>query len=133
MKIYLGYILLAATLFSLNTQARKPAVEDFVGVMPKDYQATPKGTEVLFDFGNKVKKVDPQGNFFEEKSTVNWTGVVGLLTFMALPFFMWIFITHFGLKNQVTTKPTVPTDDNHKVAHIDDFRDKKESEEKKVS
>ncbi len=46
--------------FTSTAYARKPAVEDFVGVETEKFAKNAPGTEVLFEFGNSVKAVRPQ-------------------------------------------------------------------------
>ncbi|MFT6630868.1 MAG: hypothetical protein ACJAS4_000812 [Bacteriovoracaceae bacterium] len=96
MKVYVLLFLVLASI-SASVFARKPAVEDFVGVVPETYKETPKGTEVIFDFGNKIERVQninapkPEISF----NANSWSGVLGLGFFLVLPFIMWTFITRF--------------------------------------
>lgn len=102
-KILLLFVL---TSMSFSVSARKPAVEDFVGVVPESYKETPKGTEVLFDFGNKIEKVQKVNKLDLKKtnSVNNWSGIVGLGFFLALPFIMWTFITRFKSQDIQTSQ-----------------------------
>lgn len=74
---------------ALSAHARKPAVEDFVGVETESYAKGSPGTEVLFEFGNSVKAV-------KAKKITSWEDYVpGLVlgAFLLLPFAMWTAIT----------------------------------------
>lgn len=116
--------------------ARKPAVEDFVGVETETYEVTPPGTEVSFNLGNHI--VDSTNQSFWAQNAFSF-GVTA--TLLALPFLMW-----FGLRNaskqtltSVTAKVEDETEHEHmesgedsNVASLSDFRDE-ENQEKKAS
>ena len=51
----LGLAALVLVLISFSTEARRPAVEDFVGVEQETPDITPAGTETLFNFSQDVK------------------------------------------------------------------------------
>lgn len=110
-------------------QARKPAVEDFVGVEPETYKSTPPGTEVLFNFEKNVQQYKDQKT--EELSTQSpWFGVGVMVAFIALPFMMW-----YGLKQQtpqVATAQSEAVSADENVHNIEDYR-KSEDESKKAS
>jgi|LULL01.1.fsa_nt_gb hypothetical protein len=112
-----------------NAQARKPAVEDFVGVIPDSYQETPKGTEVLYDFSKKIDDINKKKtNGILENST----GLIGLSAFLVLPFLMWFFITR-----QEQNSTTSHSNKAHgKIADLETYRSKKQSshdDDKKAS
>jgi hypothetical protein len=126
MKVqFLLFLVLASISFSAS--ARKPAVEDFVGVVPETYKVTPKGTEVIFDFGNKIENI--QKTKQSQLETSSWSAIIGLSFFLLLPFLTWTFITRF--KTQGTTNTHSPTmdeqpnlvrKDDSRITHLDDYR-----------
>lgn len=128
MKFRILLILSLGILTSLSVSARKPAVEDFVGVIPESYQETPKGTEVLFDFSKKVHKV-ANNKLKKTISNSDWTGLFGLATIISLPLIMWVFITrsatHPTAPEQTQSTPvTVASTDStrNNISNLDDYR-----------
>jgi hypothetical protein len=132
MKLFI--LLSLSFLFTLSANARKPAVEDFVGVIPESYKETPKGTEVLFDFEKQVKTIN-ESNLLEQSSNTtieSWTAFIGVTAFLALPALMWFFITRLDTKS-LATKPTVtkalpttyPHQDDSRITSLDEYRDNK--------
>ena len=134
MKLLLSLTLLCSVCFS--AQARKPAVEDFVGVESEHYKKTPKGTEVLFNFGNQIKAVSTQQT---PSTTSSWFSIFTLSAFIALPFLMWFSIS--SMNNKTNTAYQAPTykkqeDSVVPVTHLEDYRKSSENEDddiKKVS
>ena len=136
MKIYFLLFLVLASI-TASVSARKPAVEDFVGVIPVTYKETPKGTEVIFDFGNKIERVQNL-NASKPEMTFNansWSGIFGLGFLLVLPFIMWTFITRFKapetsvaqgnmeLETEVPEMKASPvTVDDSRVTHLSDYR-----------
>ncbi len=49
-------------ILSLAVEARKPAVEDFVGIDMEHPEATPQGTETLFNFEKDIKDYKSEPN-----------------------------------------------------------------------
>ena len=115
---------------AFQAMARKPAVEDFVGVETDTYEVTPPGTEVSFNLGNHI--VDTTNQSFWSQNAFS-LGVT--TTLLALPFFMW-----FGLRNSnnnaLTTNTSEVFEESHQeekdknVANLSDFRDEEEKEKK---
>ncbi len=131
MKILL--ILSLCCVVSFSSWARKPAVEDFVGIETPEPEVIPQGTEALFNFDKDIAQKDlprkavikniehvPVANF-EEKSTFPWAGLMGLLTLLALPLASW-FTT--SKKIDETLSP---------VSTLDDYRKKDKENIKKAS
>lgn len=58
MKLTLSLVLLLLTLMA---HARKPAVEDFVGIEPETQNVVPSGTESLYNFADDVKDYQKTG------------------------------------------------------------------------
>ena len=118
----LSLFLLLSFLVLPSAFARKPAVEDFVAVEPQDYSRTPQGTEVLFDFGNKIK-ANPTTT---ENS--NLTSTFVLISFILLPFAMWFGITRSSLSH---------TEEEEHMAEVKNIKDyqkaETEEENKKAS
>jgi hypothetical protein len=94
------YLVLLVCLSSLSfSWARKPAVEDFVGIENQDPEVIPQGTEALFNFdqqldghqNNKavIKKVEYVKTKALEGHEYPIAGILGLLTLLALPVTSW--------------------------------------------
>ena len=112
--------------FSVNTFARKPAVEDFVGVETENYRPTTKGTEVLFNFGNHINSIEKEAR--NKQKTTGWIATGTLVAFVLLPFFMWFGITN-TLKKEDETSVVVennntvePTANLENVKHLSDYK-----------
>lgn len=124
MKFQRLSLILLLFLISLSASAygRKPAVEDFVGVEPQDYNRTPQGTEVRFNFGNRIKAESvPTDN-------TNLTSTLVLVSFILLPFLMWFGITRNALKNNEESGQLA------EVKNIQDYQQKSDEDEiKKAS
>ncbi len=102
--------------------ARKPAVEDFVGVETESYARAPQGTEFVFEFGNTVQAMGTSSNFWTE-----WVPTLVLFSFIMLPFAMWFGITR--TTNNVAT--TATTEQANNVASLSDYKkDDKEKSDK---
>ncbi len=114
------FLLLAALVVTTAAHARKPAVEDFVGIEPEAQDATPAGTQVLFDFGKDVEK-RMAGKPAETVTVVKtapaapstpvtqpWPmGVwLGALMALALPFAAWASI-HARMRAEIPTPDNV--------------------------
>jgi len=86
-------IIFALMALSLTSFARKPAVEDFVGVETEDYRPTTKGTEVVFNFGNHLYQDQRTTLNTNTEIATNASAVIGLLSLIALPFLLFFGIT----------------------------------------
>lgn len=116
------FLLLFLISLSASAYGRKPAVEDFVGVEPSSYNRTPQGTEVRFDFGNRIKAESVQ----VENS--NLTSTLVLVSFILLPFLMW-----FGITRKSFNKDQEPTQ-MAEVKNIQDYQKQSDDDEiKKAS
>lgn len=124
MKVFLFIVLIATT---LTAHARKPAVEDFVGVEPESYKVTPPGTEVLFNFDQNVQTYQNQAPEFVESAQSPWLGVIVIAVFITLPVATW-----FGLRETPAPQSTAtPVFKNEPaVAHLDDYRKEKDDGKK---
>lgn len=126
LRIFLVLAYLFTIVFSANSFARKPAVEDFVGVETENYKPTTKGTEVLFNFGNHITSHEKQMR--DKQKTTGWLATGTLVAFILLPFFMWAGITSSFKKedevNEVSnTDSTVePTVELKNVKHLSDYK-----------
>ena len=121
MKFQRLSLILLLFMISLSASAygRKPAVEDFVGVEPQDYNRTPQGTEVAFDFGNRIKAESvPVDN-------TNLTSSLVLISFILLPFAMWFGITRKGTQNDEQPVQLA------QVKNIQDYQQKSDDEDVK--
>lgn len=133
---FMTFFLLVLTLGISTAQARKPAVEDFIGVEPEGYLETPKGTEIQFNFDNPA--IESVKN--ESSSTPAWFSAFAALAFATLPFMMWYGLTR---KQNHSTPLETPNLDNlsekienndfDNVESLANYKDKKEDKIKKAS
>jgi hypothetical protein len=106
-------IILTFGLILSSAFARKPAVEDFVGVESESYEMTSPGSEVLFNFDNTIT------------STANETSGSTIFTYMfiasflALPFMMWFGLTRSQKALNSTIKSTVSVTSYTKNSNTD--------------
>ncbi len=124
MKMIKMTILMLTLLTISSAMARKPAVEDFVGVESQDYSPTTPGTEVLFNFNNSMK---------QETNSTGGTlfTVLFIASFVSLPFFMWIGLTR-SAKTKNTSNATIKItqhthaheSNNSNVEYLSDYKDK---------
>ncbi|MBY0518625.1 MAG: hypothetical protein K2P81_17070 [Bacteriovoracaceae bacterium] len=120
MKSLIFLVLAIVLTLSGAAHARKPAVEDFVGIESETPDVTPEGTEALFNFQDDVKEfakkpnqpaqaIVQQKNISSPKTTngswpiATWLGV---LVVLALPFVTWM-LTMRHLKTASTTATPV--------------------------
>jgi hypothetical protein len=137
MNISKFIILALAITLSFSSFARKPAVEDFVGVETETYSETPAGTEVSFNFGNHISK---SNSYLRQPGNSNLFSLLTFLAFAALPFILWYGITSsIQQPRQVTTAKTNPesttqTSTPAGVTNLEDYRNtEKEEDVKKAS
>jgi hypothetical protein len=135
MKKMIFCLLILNFAFAINSYARKPAVEDFVGVESQDYKETPKGTEVIFNFGQHIQKFKQESpiNNKSQKSTDKLSGAFGILaifSFIALPFLVWFGITTTKqTKRHLPSKPVSKSSEN--VANLSDYRSTNDKDDQK--
>lgn len=126
MKAKYLFIITVLIIASSLSYARKPAVEDFVGVEHENYQVTPKGAEVLFNFNENISSQN-------QNSTSTFFTFFFLGAFISLPFLMWA-----GLAKQkhqrVPTKSIVRVtryesnhSDHSNVEYLDHYKDNKKA------
>lgn len=111
MKLGLTLILV---MLSLSVAARKPAVEDFVGIESETPDTTPSGTESLFNFSSEVKEFQkgrpqqPVVRYAQQQaplapatpstSMALWLGIFFVL---GLPMLTWaVMATHLKKREQ---------------------------------
>lgn len=124
-KLLLTLILITGAFQAI---ARKPAVEDFVGVETETYKETPLGTEVSFNFGNHVTDSLNQ-NFFSQ----NGLSIGVTLGFLTLPFLAWLGLASFKSKEVFTAEVVeeeTPTMEAENVTSLEDYREADESNKK---
>ena len=126
-KLLIMFIVLTSAFQAI---ARKPAVEDFVGVETETYRPTPAGSEVVFDFGNHV--IDSRNQSF---LATNGLSIGVSLAFLALPFMMWFGLKTFSKETEVevvteneTPNYTEVETDHSNVASLEDFRTAEEKD-----
>ena len=133
-------VLVALSLFiAFEASARKPAVEDFVGIEAEvDPTPTPQGTEALFNFSNEVSDVKPNQIVLRNPAHINtpipqpisensstnfpFAEVIGLLTLLGLP------LVSFKILRQKSDEKMA------EIKSLSDYRkDKKDDDIKKAS
>ncbi len=145
MKSLIFLVLAIVLTLSGAAHARKPAVEDLVGIESETPDVTPEGTEALFNFQVDVKEFNQKTNtptqaVVQKKNIpssqqtngswpiANWLGV---LVVLALPFVTWM-LTMRHLKNASTaTLPVADLPTN--ITPLPLRENKKDSEIKKAS
>ncbi len=145
MKVTLMLFLIS--LVSFSAYARKPAVEDFVGVEPENYQKTPEGTQVLFDFKKELSTKDISSKdqpLIGSVSSNSSLGAYGLALFVTLPFLMWFGLTRNvrGDDPHLTNEESAQQEfkfeskmaSSENIAKLEDYRKKDDHDsEKKAS
>lgn len=124
-------IILSFGLILTSAFARKPAVEDFVGVESESYEVTSPGSEVLYNFDNSIKSTSS-----ETSSSTIFTYMF-IASFLALPFMMWFGLTRSQKSLKSTIQSTVSVTSyteaskiNHEnIEYLSDYK----SDEKKAS
>ncbi len=128
-------ILFSFFIFTAQAQGRKPALEEFVGVVPveeSELKAIPQEVETrsLEKFSNKISEV--QNNNMNAKPLIvnsennkSWSGILGFSLFLILPFLMWTAITNLSPKKKLKTKTleaAKQNEDDVGITHLDDYR-----------
>lgn len=124
-KLLLTLILITAAFQAI---ARKPAVEDFVGVETETYRETPPGTEVSFNLGNHITSSQNQ-TFFSQ----NFFSLAVTLGFLSLPFLTWFGFAKFGSNKVYTAEVSIEETaalETENVTSLEDYRDAEESNKK---
>ena len=127
-------LVLLFSLVTLSTYARKPAVEDFIGVEPESYKTTPPGTETLFNFEQNVQALAPES--FAEGATFqsSWFGLVVIGAFILLPAFMWFGLTRNNpQESSQNSQDSMDQKDQNNVHVLEDYRETEEEQNKKAS
>lgn len=82
-------------------QGRKPAVEDFVGIEVDQGEATPHGSETLYNLEQDLNKIHEKKDQPQQKITsapastpTNWnmTAVIGISLLLGLPMIVWLMM-----------------------------------------
>lgn len=113
-----------------SSEARKPAVEDFIGIEVEESKTVPRGSEVLFDLEQDIHKIQNNKNTQNENkiskndsetfSNAFW----GILFAMMLPAIIW-----FSIMNHIRKKATLETASNIEVLERYRREREKKSEE----
>lgn len=138
MKRFIFAVLIFNFISTTTVFARKPAVEDFVGVESQDYSQTPPGTEVLFNFTEGIEQMNTDKPLDSSTNTSQAFAWFAIFSFIALPFLMWFGITKKQTSEQATQsvkkvpsdKTLIRTEPN--VAKLEDYRNE-ENKHKKAS
>ena len=130
------YVLILTSIFIMTAQAqgRKPALEEFVGVVPveeSEIKAIPQEPEArfLYKFSNQISNVKIEKTKQNKVSKINnsnnksWSGALGFTLFLILPFLMWGAIVSFAPKKKAEVSDKTP-DPEHPgdIKHLDDYR-----------
>lgn len=129
----LGFILLVASQLCF-AQGRGPAVEDFVGIEVEHPEATPQGTESLFNFEkdmtkfeqNKGKQLDASKEspaLSKEQGPGTFTTTIAIAFLIALPLMIW-----FLMMNHLRSKAAVESASNIEV--LEKYRRQREEAKK---
>ena len=131
----LNHLLVLIFVFTLSAtlHARKPAVEDFVGVESEGYEKTPKGTEVLFDFGNQLAPVQVENSNVSSKIDIDSFSSFMLFAFATLPFIMWFGINQSIKEQRAINVTQTPPSTASKVEKLDDYRKSANDDEDKLA
>ena len=127
-----AFFILSLVLFSITGFARKPAVEEFVGVEPEGYVQTTASTDVQFNFGNTINAQNTNAS----PASTNWFSLIALGAFVTLPFFMWVGMTRMIKKDEEEVETLGTTQFNTAdadIAKLSDYRRKEEEKVKKAS
>lgn len=100
----LSLIILIVTPLSF-AYARKPAVEDFVGIEIEHPEGTPQGTEGLFNFEKDINHFEQNKNttamkeiketpVAAETTKGGFTTVMGIFFLLGLPAAIWLFMVN---------------------------------------
>lgn len=96
------------------SEARKPAVEDFVGIEVEESKIVPNGSGILFDLEQDVHKIQNNQNFknisnSQADNSVTFSGTFwGILFVMMLPVIIWISIMgHMRKKASLETASNI--------------------------
>lgn len=122
-------------LVSLSTYARKPAVEDFIGVEPESYKTTPPGTEVLYNFEQNVQAFGQDNIQGQGSAQSPWFGIFVIGAFVFLPAFMWFGMTRNAPQPE-TAQEATPSLEQDNVHVLENYRapeDAPEDDSKKAS
>lgn len=102
-------IILAYSTITL-AQARKPAVEDFVGIEVEESKVAPQGTESLYNLEQDLNQIETSKNkpqLKPQKKTQesnSWSGMTlfGITVFLGLPLVVWYLVmSHFKKKASI--------------------------------
>jgi len=116
MKLLL--LTLVAVLALPLAHARKPAVEDFVGIESETPDVTPQGTEALFNFEKDVtahaqRPIEPviRRQQASTTTTSSWpvTAWFGIATVLALPFITWLLTMRHLKQAQTAATASAPS------------------------
>lgn len=85
-----------------SAQARKPAVEDFVGIEVEHPEGSPQGTEGLFNFEKDIHKFQNKQVQIAPQKATNSTGaqnsntmmIVTVALIFSLPAMIWVLMMH---------------------------------------
>lgn len=129
----LGLILLVACQLSF-AQGRGPAVEDFVGIEVEHPEATPQGTESLFNFEkdmtkfeqDKGKQLDASKKptaLSQQQGPGSFTTTIAIAFLITLPLIIW-----FLMMNHLRSKAAVESASNIEV--LEKYRRQREEAKK---
>ena len=99
----LAFIVLVISQVSF-AQARKPAVEDFVGIEVEQTEETPQGTEGLFNFEKDISKFETikdqpvktakADSRIESEGPTSLMTIVAVIFILGLPILIWSLMMH---------------------------------------
>lgn len=115
----LGLCFLLTTTFAF-AEGRSPAVEDFVGIEVDQGEATPAGSEVLYNLEQDLNKIEAEKNkpvqkiaatpVAAESSGFSMKTIFAITLVIGLPLMVWLMIMY-----QMKKKATLESASNIKV------------------
>lgn len=121
-------------------QGRKPAVEDFVGIEVEHPEATPQGTESLFNFEKDIKTFEDQKQQTKleakksssSSNSVGFSGLLGIIFILSVPSIIWVMIMgHLKNKAQSESASNIEVLENYRRQR--EVAKKVEEEQRKAS
>lgn len=105
----LGLGLLFLSVISVS-EARKPAVEDFVGIEVDEAEATPNSSDTLFNLEQDMSKLEesrtnppkPAPQIAQTKNVMSPFSILGIMMAIGLPMVVWLMVmSHMRKKASV--------------------------------
>jgi hypothetical protein len=116
--------ILSILIFSNVTpsEARKPAVEDFVGIEVEPSTFIPEGNEALFDLEQDIHKIENQKRTMPKEQSlshdtngININTIIGIVVGLTLPIILWLMVmSHLKKKAYIETAQNIEILDKYR-------------------